>query len=251
MNQQTNMAATAAADLVRQIATKLYGAECADVTDLMTLANRVLADVGNPVSPLESIAKRKLAQLQGEGYVSNGVAIFSPKTGQRGLVDRLGYVGWVHPEQPVPLNAADQVRACSRCGKAHSVLVCDPCVGEAERDAEKVAQMAGLGHQVARYRIVDAPGLDPITVYAENSGPGQGRLLVACYGSAWTAYWGAMGSSTSIEAFVAGCNPHYVADNLVWGTDADKHQHAYADKVAAAVVGFFKSQRDSRAVVDG
>lgn len=51
MNQQTNMADTAAADLVRQIATKLYGAAGAEVTDLISLANRVQADVGNPVSP--------------------------------------------------------------------------------------------------------------------------------------------------------------------------------------------------------
>lgn len=51
MNQQTNMADAAATDLVRQIATKLYGAAGAEVTDLISLANRVQADVGNPASP--------------------------------------------------------------------------------------------------------------------------------------------------------------------------------------------------------
>ncbi len=50
MNQQTNMAGTAAADLVQGIATQLYGDAGAGITDLIELANRVQADVGNPVS---------------------------------------------------------------------------------------------------------------------------------------------------------------------------------------------------------
>ncbi len=51
MTQQTNMAATVAADLIQQIATKLLGDAGAGINDLVTLANRVQVDVGNPVSP--------------------------------------------------------------------------------------------------------------------------------------------------------------------------------------------------------
>lgn len=43
---------------------------------------------------LSPIAKRKVEELSAQGYVTNGVAIFNPATGQRGLVDNLGYVGW-------------------------------------------------------------------------------------------------------------------------------------------------------------
>lgn len=50
MNQQTNMADTAAADLVQGIATQLYGDDGAGITDLITLANRVQVDAVNPVS---------------------------------------------------------------------------------------------------------------------------------------------------------------------------------------------------------
>lgn len=43
---------------------------------------------------LSPIANRKLEELTAQGYVTNGVAIFNPATGKRGLVDKLGYVGW-------------------------------------------------------------------------------------------------------------------------------------------------------------
>ncbi len=43
---------------------------------------------------MESMGKRKLVQLQGDGFIVNGVAIYNPDTGKRGLVDYLGYVGW-------------------------------------------------------------------------------------------------------------------------------------------------------------
>ena len=50
---------------------------------------------------MESMGKRKLTQLQGDGFIVNGVAIFHPETGRRGLVDYLGYVGW-HKSKTAP-----------------------------------------------------------------------------------------------------------------------------------------------------
>ena len=49
---------------------------------------------------LTPVARRKLQGLQAEGFIVNGVAIFNPTTGRRGLVDYLGYVGWQTSEQP-------------------------------------------------------------------------------------------------------------------------------------------------------
>ena len=54
----------------------------------------------NATPPMESMGKRKLTQLQGDGYVINGVALYHPETGQRALIDYLGYVGWVKPNEP-------------------------------------------------------------------------------------------------------------------------------------------------------
>lgn len=51
-----------------------------------------------PRADFSPTATRKLDDLAGQGYVTNGVAIFNPATGQRGLVDNLGYVGWQGPQ---------------------------------------------------------------------------------------------------------------------------------------------------------
>ena len=52
------------------------------------------------IDSLTPVAHKKLQGLQAEGFIVNGVAIFNPATGQRGLVDYLGYVGWLAGEQP-------------------------------------------------------------------------------------------------------------------------------------------------------
>lgn len=46
------------------------------------------------------VAQRKLRELQDEGFIVNGFAIFNPTTGRRGLVDYLGYVGWQASQHP-------------------------------------------------------------------------------------------------------------------------------------------------------
>lgn len=52
MNQQSTMAATAAANLVQGIATKLYGDAGAGITDLVTLAERVEMSSAGRLGPL-------------------------------------------------------------------------------------------------------------------------------------------------------------------------------------------------------
>lgn len=49
---------------------------------------------------LTPVAHKKLQGLQADGFIVNGLAIFNPATGRRGLVDYLGYVGWQASEQP-------------------------------------------------------------------------------------------------------------------------------------------------------
>lgn len=59
---------------------------------------------------LSPIATRKLTELAAQGYVTNGVAIFNPATGQRGLVDNLGFVGWMGA-QGIDLGSGIEVAA--------------------------------------------------------------------------------------------------------------------------------------------
>ncbi|MDC9598949.1 hypothetical protein [Xenorhabdus anantnagensis] len=44
---------------------------------------------------------------------------------------------------------------------------------------------------------ITVPRHDPIHVYLEDYGDGQGRITISEYGESWTAYWGAMGGSLS------------------------------------------------------
>lgn len=78
------------------------------------------------------------------------------------------------------------------------------------------------------FTIYDAEGLAPITVVIQDQG-GCGRLIIECYGAAWAAYFGAIGSQ-SLRDFLAGCHAGYVANRLASkGGD-------YVSAVAAAVI---------------
>lgn len=61
--------------------------------------------------------------------------------------------------------------------------------------------------------------LDPITVIAEDFGPGQGKITITCYGDAWSCYWGSMGEKTKLAEFFCGCDEHYLAGKLKTGID--------------------------------
>lgn len=81
--------------------------------------------------------------------------------------------------------------------------------------------------------IHDAPKLDPITVVLQDIGPGAGRLIVECYGEAWSAYWGGMGDATLSE-FVRDCGPDYITDKLVRPRML-KRDEAYLQRIVDAV----------------
>lgn len=55
--------------------------------------------------------------------------------------------------------------------------------------------------------------LDPITVTLQDWGTGRGRLMVECYGWAWSCYWGAMGTH-DLRSFLLACGGDYVAGKL-------------------------------------
>ncbi len=66
---------------------------------------------------------------------------------------------------------------------------------------------------VAALEITNVPSLDPIRVLTQDIGPGQGRIIIECYGQAWSCYWPGMGKQT-IRQFVAGADPDYVCNAL-------------------------------------
>jgi hypothetical protein len=84
-------------------------------------------------------------------------------------------------------------------------------------------------------RITEAPGLDPILVLFQDISPGQGRLIVECFGQAWSTYWGAMDDRT-VKDFVRSCDTDYIANRL-WPERQrrTKHEYAYLTRITEAV----------------
>ena len=98
--------------------------------------------------------------------------------------------------------------------------------------------------------IFDAPGLDaiPVTVAIQELGGGSWRMIVEYWGSAWSAYWGAIGDLTLAE-FISGCHAQYLATKL----EPTTHRQTKADsalliKIAAvvqsAITIFMQHQED-------
>lgn len=102
-------------------------------------------------------------------------------------------------------------------------------------------------------RITDAGRLDPITVVLQDLGLNshgrrRGRLIVECFGSAWSAYFGAM--YAPLPSFVAGMDAEYTANNLLEGrqfcgnrSGTDEGETAYVNRIAAAVKAALQAQK--------
>jgi hypothetical protein len=48
--------------------------------------------------------------------------------------------------------------------------------------------------EVKAFEIAASPGVDPIRLIVQDLGPGQGSVIIECYGKAWSRYWGGMGN---------------------------------------------------------
>lgn len=88
---------------------------------------------------------------------------------------------------------------------------------------------------VEAFTIYDAPTLDPVMVVIQDYHVGSGRLLVECFGIAWSAYWGAMGDR-GVRGFVCSCSADYVVNRL-WPSHQKrtKKDYAYLTRIVEAV----------------
>lgn len=66
--------------------------------------------------------------------------------------------------------------------------------------------------------ITGVDGLDPVTVFIQHFGENRYKVVVECYGSAWSAFFGNIGA-VSIERFIATCGgaPDYLVNALMRG----------------------------------
>lgn len=94
--------------------------------------------------------------------------------------------------------------------------------------------------------IVDAwraPGrgvIDPITVILFDF-QGSGKIIVECFGAAWSNWFGAIGSGT-LRQFLAGCDDDYLASKLITTTcrNTTKREETYLRDIARAIIASLK-----------
>lgn len=84
------------------------------------------------------------------------------------------------------------------------------------------------------WTISDVEKLDPINVYWHEIGPYSGRIIVECYGKAWSSFWGAM--SRPLIDFVRGLDAGYLASCLMAGRKHTAKERQYLLQVSEAVI---------------
>jgi hypothetical protein len=99
---------------------------------------------------------------------------------------------------------------------------------------------------IQAFTIYDAPRLDPILVVFHDLGPGCGRLLLECYGWAWSTYWGGMGGKT-VREFVESCGTDYIENRLTNGQRrATKQEIEYLRRIVKAVKEFLHGPAEGK-----
>ena len=99
------------------------------------------------------------------------------------------------------------------------------------------------------HNAMRAPGrgmLDPITVILQDM-DGRGRIIVECYGSAWSAYFGSIGRET-LREFIATSDKYYLATKLqISGRHmtrkGDRLEQAYLQDIASAIIDSLKGAK--------
>lgn len=107
--------------------------------------------------------------------------------------------------------------------------------------------MIKLESTVRHLNVSDVPTLDPIDVFLQDFAPGRGRITLQCYGDAWTAYFGAMGSDFTIQEFVSRAGADYLTSKFLGGNHKRTKAHEkYLARIIEAVKAALADQITNR-----
>ena len=84
--------------------------------------------------------------------------------------------------------------------------------------------MKTTASKVTKLQISGAKSLDMVTVIVDDLGPEQGKIIIECYGKAWSAYLGSMGKG-GLAKFFCSCDNDYIIRKMLQvthETDFDK-----------------------------
>jgi hypothetical protein len=103
------------------------------------------------------------------------------------------------------------------------------------RTEDRSMRVESVSTEVQALRIFDAPKLDPVFVVLHDAGAGCGRLVIECYGRAWSAWWGAMGDRR-LRQFITDCGADYLVARLAPGDRRlTKREESYLTRIVQAV----------------
>jgi hypothetical protein len=90
----------------------------------------------------------------------------------------------------------------------------------------KISAIPGINYPetlLSAFVIDEVRALDPITVILVAYGQGKGKIILECYGTTWSTYWGGMGDRDVI-GFIDICGSDYISGRL------EKPKSTRADK---------------------
>jgi hypothetical protein len=107
----------------------------------------------------------------------------------------------------------------------------------------RIERDIGITESLTIFDATMPPGkgtLDPITVILRDFG-GSGQIIVECYGTAWSHWFGAIGNS-SLRTFMSNVDKHYLSGKLVCSTvrSDKKRERDYVLHIAAAIIEAMK-----------
>lgn len=97
--------------------------------------------------------------------------------------------------------------------------------------------------KVTKLRLTEIEGLDPVSVIIEDLGPRQGKVVIDCYGQAWSAYWGGIGDN-SVAEFVNRCNNPYLIGYFAPSLRSTKPDYDNIDKWFKTEILQLRKDRD-------
>ncbi len=97
---------------------------------------------------------------------------------------------------------------------------------------------------VETFEIAPANGLDAIQVFWVNVGFSQGHVVLTCWGSAWTAYFGGMSGQTIQEFFASADTPYLVTKlGITPHLKQGKRERVYLGRIIDAVKAWLEANR--------
>jgi len=87
---------------------------------------------------------------------------------------------------------------------------------------------------IFKLHISEIERLDVVNVYFDNIEKSKGRILVECWGRAWSSYWSAMGERT-IEEFILMASNEYIIERLAPRKGPKSKDYKYLDRILNAI----------------